>query len=366
MDIHASERPKRRIQALDILRGITVAAMIVVNNGASSKVSYAQLLHSEWNGLTLCDMVFPSFLFIVGVSTYLSLGKVAGGWSRPLAYKIFRRTLLIALIGWGLHWFGHLLEGDLFPVGTFRLTGVLPRIAVCYCLASVAVVSIRRDLMWWIVAALLILYGALLLYGNGLVNSADNIIARVDRWVLGAGHIYAKRPIDPEGLVSNVGALAHTIVGVCIGMVVVDRRLDMPHKLLKIMAVGFGLLLLALCAEAIVPVNKRIWSPSFVLVTCGLVSLALGAVSYLVDVRGGGKALGLFTIYGVNPLFLYVLSELVSEVMAFTHAKTAVYECILSVVGVPQLSSAIYAVCFSLAFCAIGYPLYKRKIYIKI
>lgn len=356
---------KQRIQALDILRGITVAAMIVVNNGASSKVSYAQLLHSEWNGLTLCDMVFPSFLFIVGISTYLSLGKQQG-WTRPLAYKIFKRTLLIALIGWALHWFGHLLEGDIFPIGTFRLTGVLPRIAVCYCLASVAVVSLRRNLLWWLVAALLVLYGALLLCGNGLVNGADNVIARVDRLVLGAGHIYAKRPIDPEGLVSNIGALAHTLVGVCVGMTLLRKDLSIEGKLLTIMAVGFGLLLLGICAEAVIPVNKRIWSPSFVLVTCGLVALALGAVSYLVDVRHRGGWLRVFSIYGVNPLFLYVLSELASEVMSFTGAKTAAYECILSAVGHPQLSSAIYALFFSAVFCAIGYPLFKRKIYIKI
>lgn len=355
----------QRMAALDILRGITVAAMIVVNNNGGGRVAYPQLLHSAWVGLTLSDMVFPTFLFILGISTYLSLSKTGFKWSMSVGVKVVRRTVVILLIGWGIHWFEHAFDGDWLP-DRFRLTGVLQRLALCYFAVSVIALSAGKRVIRWMIALLLVSYSILLLAGNGLVNDASSVIARVDRMLLGEEHLYTRQPVDPEGLVSTVSAIAHTLIGFCIGAILKNRSISMEGRLAKLMAVSFALLLCGLAVSGIIPVNKRIWSPSFVLVTCGLASLTLGMLSYVTDVRGMRKPFGIFEVYGVNPLFLYVLSEIMAVIVGETGTKEAVYEWLQTFIPDPYLASAVYAVGFSLMFLAIGYPLYRRHIIIKI
>ncbi len=356
----------QRMAALDILRGITVAAMIVVNNNGGGRVAYPQLLHSAWHGLTLSDMVFPTFLFILGISTYLSLGKTGFVWSKSTAVKVVRRTLLILLIGWGIHWFEYIFDGNLLPFDQFRLTGVLPRIAMCYFTVSVIAMSAGKRAIQCIIALLLTGYTVLLLAGNGLANDASSVIARTDRLILGASHLYTRQPVDPEGLVSTIGAIAHTLIGFCIGGILKDSGMSMERRLAKLMALSFALLLWGLIVSNFIPVNKRIWSPSFVLVTCGLASLTLGTLSYLTDILHVRRPFRIFEVYGVNPLFLYVLSEIAAVIVGETDTKEAVYAWLLTFIPDPCLASAVYAVGFSLMFCAIGYPLYRRHIIIKI
>lgn len=352
--------------ALDILRGITVAAMIVVNNNGGGRVSYHQLQHSAWNGLTLSDMVFPTFLFILGISTYLSLSKTGFAWSKPVAVKVVRRSILILTIGWGIHWFEYAFEGDWLPFSNFRLTGVLPRIALCYFVVSVIALSVGKVAIRWIVVLLLTVYTTLLLTGNGLVNDTGNVIVRIDRMVLGESHLYTRQPVDPEGLVSTIGAIAHTLIGFCIGNILKDNSRNMDGRIAKLMAVSFAILLCGMLMSNFIPVNKRIWSPSFVLVTCGLASLTLGMLSYVTDVNHIRRPFRIFEVYGVNPLFLYVLSEIVAVIIGVTDTKETVYGWLLTFISDPYLASAVYAVGFSLLFCAIGYPLYRRHIIIKI
>lgn len=352
--------------SIDILRGITVAAMIVVNNNGGGRVAYPQLLHSAWHGLTLSDMVFPTFLFILGISTYLSLSKTDFAWSWPTAVKIVRRSLLILLIGWGIHWFEYISGGDWLPFGHFRLTGVLPRIALCYFVVSMIALSTGKRAIQWIIILLLAAYSAILLAGNGLVNEASSVIVRIDRTLLGEAHLYTRQPVDPEGLVSTIGAIAHTLIGFCIGSILKDRSLSMDGKIAKMMAVSMAILLCGLAVSNIIPVNKRVWSPSFVLVSCGLASLTLGMLSYMTDVKGKRRPFRIFEIYGVNPLFLYVLSEIAAVIIGETGTKKMVYDWLLTFIPDPYLASAVYAVGFSLLFCAIGYPFYRRHIIIKI
>ncbi len=363
-DIQANARGAR-IYAIDALRGLTVAAMIVVNN-AGGKVSYASLQHSEWNGLTLCDMVFPSFLFLVGVSAYISLSKTDFAFSWPTVGKIMRRTLLILLIGWGIHWVEHMCKADFLPFGHLRLTGVLPRIALCYFFVSMIAITCRRQAIPFIAIGLLVVYSAILIWGNGYANDASSILSRFDRAVLGQEHIYVKRPIDPEGLVGTISAVAHTLIGFCIGKVLVSKTAPLGDRLLGVMVIGFGLMLIGWAVAAGLPVNKRIWSPSYVLVSCGLVAMSLAAISYLADVKGLKKPFGIFDVFGVNPLFLYVLSEIASILLGATGAKPHIYRAIMAVLPDPYAASAVYAVALCMVMWLAGYPLYKRKIYIKI
>lgn len=355
----------KRLTALDVMRGITIAGMIVVNN-AGGPYSYDVLQHSEWNGLTPCDLVFPFFLFIMGITTYLSLAKSAFTPSWIMLKKILRRTVLILLICWALHWFDNVCSGRGFlDFGHLRLTGVLTRIALCYGIVSLLALYVSRKGMVWIAAILLTLYGALLLLFNGYINDLTNINTLIDRSILSEGHLYVKRPVDPEGLLGTIPAVTHTIIGFCCGALIKSRQ-PLADRLLRLAVVGVVLMLAGYLLTIWLPLNKRIWSPSYVLVSCGMASALLATLSYFIDMRGDGNWFTFFRAFGVNPLFLYVGSEVIAVILGSSGAKPAIYEAILSAVPDPYVASACFSIGLMLLMGAIAWPLYKKHIYIKI
>ena len=355
---------KKRLLSLDVLRGITVVGMILVNN-SGGKLSYDSLQHSAWNGLTLCDLVFPFFLFIMGLSTYIALRKFQFQASPSVIRKILKRTLIILCIGWAIHWFSHICQGDFFPFAHLRLTGVLPRIALCYCIVSFVALYINHKYIAWFIGVLLVGYAAILLTGNGYALDDTNILGIIDRNLLGAEHLYHKSPIDPEGLTSTLPSIAHTLIGFCCGGLILGKE-TLEQKTLKLFVIGFILMAIGFCLTEALPLNKRIWSPTFVLVTCGLAAMLQAALIYFIDMKEKKNWCRFFEIFGVNPLFLYVLSEVVAIVIGATGSKPVVYNAIHAWITDPYLASAVYAVAFTLIMGACGYPLYKRKIYIKI
>lgn len=355
---------KKRLLSLDVLRGITVVGMILVNN-SGGKLSYESLRHSAWNGMTPCDLVFPFFLFIMGISTYIALSKFQFRPSPPVVRKILKRTLIILCIGWAIHWFDFICEGDFFPLAHLRLTGVLPRIALCYCVVSFIALYIRHKYILRIIGLVLISYTVLLLVGNGFAPDATNILSVIDQKLLGADHLYHKSPIDPEGLVSTFSAIAHTLIGFCCGKLILQKE-ALEQKTLKLFVAGFLLMMCGFLLTEALPLNKRIWSPTFVLTTCGLAAMLQALLIYFIDLKEKKHWCRFFEIFGVNPLFLYVLSEVVAIVIGATGAKPVIYESIHSLITDPYLASAVYALLFTAVMGACGYPLYKRKIYIKI
>ena len=355
---------KKRLLSLDVLRGITVVGMILVNN-SGGKLSYDSLQHSAWNGLTLCDLVFPFFLFIMGISTYIALNKFHFQASGPVIRKILKRTLVILCIGWAIHWFHFICEGDFFPLAHLRLTGVLPRIALCYCAVSFVALYVKPKYIGWMIGFLIIGYAVLLGIGNGYTLDSTNILAIIDRNVLGADHLYHKSPIDPEGLTSTLAAIAHTLIGFCCGRIILAKE-ALEQKTLKLFVAGFILMACGFVLTEALPLNKRIWSPTFVLVTCGLAAMLQAVLIYFIDMKEKKNWCRFFEVFGVNPLFLYVLSEVAAIVIGATGSKPIVYEGIHSLITDPYLASAVYALAFTLLMGACGYPLYKKKIYIKI
>ncbi len=235
------------------MRGATVIAMIIVNNADTLHLTAPAFHHSTWNGITLCDLVFPFFLFMVGITTALS---------RPPLTKILRRTLTLLLIGWAL---------SLIESGTLRLTGVLPRIALCYLLAALLHRYCRTRTLIIIATALLLAYSALLLLAGGYSPTESNILSIVDRALLGASHLYTKSPIDPEGLLSTCAALAHTLLAVILWRTSATR----PTRLLLL---ALTLTLTGVALTPLLPLNKRIWSPSYALLTCGLAAATLATL----------------------------------------------------------------------------------------
>ncbi len=350
---------------MDVMRGITVAAMIVVNN-AGGDVSYAALRHSVWNGLTPCDLVFPFFLFIMGVSTYISLKKSEFKPSGPLLRKITRRAALLLIVGLCLNTLDLACGGDFDIPGHLRLTGVLQRIAVCYFLAALAALYIPHRRIPYLAAALLAAYAVLLLAGGGYAADGTGLLSRTDRLLLGEGHLYVKSPVDPEGIPGTVSSLAHTLLGFMAGAALFDKSKPLSERVACLFCAGFLSAAAGYVLSGVLPVNKRVWSPSYVLVSCGLAASALAALTCVTDIWGKRKWSRCFVFYGTNPLFLYVASEILSAVIVPAGLKARCYGVVVRLVPDFCAASLVYSLLFTLVFGLAGYVLYKKKIFIKL
>ncbi len=358
---------KQRLVSLDLLRGLTVAMMILVNNGYGE--SFSQLRHVEWNGMTVCDLVFPFFLFMVGVSTYLSLRKTQ---FKPMPYvlrKIVKRTVLLFLIGLAINWFDHAIGGDVLCFGHLRIWAVLQRIALCYLAASLFAIYANHKYTIPTIVGLLVVYILIITLGNGYAFDAEaNILAQVDLHLFGYDHLYHKSPVDPEGLVSTIPAIAHTLIGFLCGKLVCSK-VSPKEKVRNIFIFGLLLTIAGFALSLWLPLNKRIWSPSFVLATCGLAMLLLALIMKIEQWAPSTMNKGVWVVllvFGMNPLFLYVLSEFMAIIFGHFGISTIIFDSIHSVVSAPKWASLCYALTFVLLNWLVGYVLYRKKIFIKI
>ncbi len=382
-----------RILALDVMRGITIAGMILVNNPGSWSHIYTPLEHASWNGLTPTDLVFPFFMFIMGMSTYISLKKYNFSFSWPTLAKILRRTVVIFAIGLAIAWLGLTLRGiyseatlveAVFNFDHIRILGVMPRLAICYGVASIVAITLNRRWLPWVIGLLLGVYTVLLLIGAGWEFSLDNIISRVDHAVLGENHMYADTidgvclKFDPEGLLSTIPSIAHTLLGFWCGMKMMTLH-DNRDRALTLFLVGTVLTFTGFLLNYGFPINKKIWSPTFVLTTCGLASSLLALLIWVIDIKKHKKWCTFFRVFGVNPLFLYVQGAVLSLLFGLVRIPcpaaqagyTTVHGWYYNDVLVPAVTDAtfaslLYAVTFIMLNWAIGYILYAKKIYIKI
>ncbi len=367
-----------RLKSLDILRGLTVALMILVNNGAGDEI-YSALQHSKWNGLTPCDLVFPFFLFMVGMSTCLSLKKTGFRPSAAVFRKIAKRTVLLFVIGIAINWFDMICDGRAFDFAHLRIWGVMQRIALCYGAVAVLAVTLNHRYFLHVIMALLVLYTGVLIWGNGYSYDPDtNILAQVDRWIFGNDHLYRRGPVDPEGLLGTIPSIAHTMIGFWCCMKIQRAGQSIGNKISILKYAGLVMVVLGFALSlAGLGINKRIWSPSYVFVTCGLAAWLLGLLIQFID-RGketDGAAAGkdndawwskLWIAFGVNPLFLYVASEVLGIAFGAFGIKDSIYAAIHSIVTDGYLASLVYAVGFVGIHAAMGCWLYRKRIFIKI
>lgn len=376
----------KRLLSLDILRGITIAGMIMVNNPGSWGSIYEPLEHAEWNGLTPTDLVFPFFMFIMGVSMYFSLRKYDFRLDGASAWKVVRRTIVIFAIGLGIAWLAKVLraipgEGSVWEAATdfghLRLLGVMPRLALCYGVSAMIALLCSRRAIAWIVGLILGIYTILLIVGDGWAFSTHNIIARIDHAVLGPDHMYAdtvgglRLKFDPEGLLSTLPSIAHTLIGfLCGGMIA--RIPDNYRRADQLFVVGTVLALSGWLLSYGFPINKKIWSPTFVLTTCGMASLLLGLLINVIDIKGHRHWCRFFEAFGVNPLFMYVLGSVGGVVLSMAlfggRSLHGLYyqEVVKQIFTADKLASLIFALSYVCLIWVVGYILYKKKIYIKI
>ncbi len=392
----------KRILAIDILRGITIAGMILVNNPGSWSYMFSPLKHAEWNGMTPTDLVFPFFMFVMGMCIYIAMQKFDFACNRATITKILKRMVLIYLVGIAMGWFskfcsrwaspleaatlGEQIWYTIWSFDTIRLTGVLARLAVCYGITALLAVCVKHKHLPYIMVSLLVGYFIILLAGNGFAYDTTNILSIVDRAVLTEAHMYDDNGIDPEGILSTLPAIAHTLLGFLIGRYIFNKENGtaqlMDHttyitlsKVVPLFIAGalltFGGFLLSYGC----PLNKKIWSPTFVLATCGLASTLLALLIWSIDVKGNKKWCKFFEVFGVNPLFLFVMSGVVAVIFRTFKVSSGgesksitqfLYQDVFSPLLGENGGSLAYALLVVAILWGIGYYLYKKKIYIKL
>ena len=320
--VTSASQQSGRLTSLDVFRGVTVAGMILANNGGGS--SYAPFHHAEWNGWTPTDMIFPSFLFIVGVSITFALSTRRDDphGRRSLLIKICRRSAILFALGIALTAFPRYLDGAMWA--KIRIPGVLQRIALCYLATSLLFLVTRGR--GQVVATLLLLVGytALMRYipvpefGAGDWARGHDFGSYLDRLLL-PGHIY-KADYDPEGLLSTLPAIATTSLGVLAGHWLRSRR-DRYATCSGLFVAGTCLVIAGASWDAWVPINKALWSGSFVLLAAGWSSLALASCYWLIDVEGYRRWAGPFRVLGVNPITAYTLAALGARLLNMPYLK---------------------------------------------
>ncbi len=337
-----SEPNPNRILALDIFRGWTIAFMILVNTPGNGDRSWAPLQHARWHGFTPTDLVFPSFLFIIGVSAWFSLKKFQTQTPGAALTKIWWRTCILFFVGM-LMWYVPGFVASLYPFhpGDFleeftknvRVLGVLGRLALCYGIGCTLALRLSpRGLIGVSTAALLSYWALLRLFGTGPdpYSLQTNAALRFDLWLLGPNHLYqgesvAGKPFafDPEGVLSTLPALVTFIIGYLAGRFL-DRTTDRRHAVSELFPIA-----LILVAAGFVwdygfgfPINKKLWTSSYTLFVGGLSMLLLGLAVWLVDIKGKGGLLGFFNVFGKNPLLAYLVSEMGVVIMNTIHIQS--------------------------------------------
>jgi predicted acyltransferase len=336
MSQEVQARDRQRLLSLDAFRGLTILAMILVNNPGSwaPGMRYAPLDHAEWHGWTPTDLIFPFFLFIVGTSLAYSLRKYSelGGATPELYARIIRRTCILFLLGVGMAFFGHACDrcfGDATDLGFdhLRYLGVLQRIALVYFFASIIVLNMSVRAQVLLSIAILLGYWALLAWFpssidyQGNLSPKKNLIRAVDLKVVGADHLYTRattEPTEPEGLVSTPPSIVITLLGYWTGLVV-RRRGPNFRTVAWLIAGGLVLAALGLAWDRLFPINKKIWTSSYVLLAGGLAMAALAICLAVFDVLQMKRLSRPFEIVGVNAIFVYVASGLLARLLEATH-----------------------------------------------
>ncbi len=363
---------KNRLQSLDIFRGITIAFMIIVNTAGGSP-SFAPLQHAAWHGFTPTDLVFPSFVFITGVSSWFSYKQYNHILTVDLFMKIAKRALIIFLLGVGLYAFpfiGH-------PLSTWRILGVLQRIALCYGIGSVLCLILNTKQIVGLSVTLLLVYWAILL-AFGDLTMTGNAGQKLDLWLFGEGHLYHGEGIafDPEGLLSTMPALVTFLIGYLVGGF--TGKTEDKMLIIKQLALWSILLVTAaLIWNLVFPINKKLWTSSYVLLAGGLSMSIFTLCYYLVDVKGIQNWGKFFKIFGTNAILGYMVSELLITILFMIqttdasgktiNAQEAIYNTLfVSWAGKTEIASFLFALSYMLFCWAIVWLFYRKGIFLKV
>ncbi len=358
---HTSPAPGSRLVALDAFRGLTIAFMVLVNDAGDGRHAYWPLDHAEWNGWTPTDVVFPSFVWIVGVAITLSLSKrlAAGATRSSLLWQALRRALIIFALGLIVY------AAPAFDPGTQRVLGVLQRIAICYLAAAVIYLttSVRGQIIW--LAGLLSTYWLLMAfapvpgYGSGHLDVEGNFAHYIDRIVLGTHNYHATKTWDPEGVVSTLPAIASAIFGLLCGRLLKLEK-SLSEKVGRMVLVGAVLMVAGYVCNIWLPINKKLWTTSFCLFMAGVDFVLLAGFLWLVDIKGYRKIVKPLVIIGLNPITIYMVSELLSETLDFSGLHQTIYNAVFVPVASPYNASLLWALAYTGLMYLAAWAMYKK------
>lgn len=369
-----------RYLALDVFRGMTLAFMIIVNTPGSWNALYAPLAHAAWHGFTPTDLVFPTFLFVVGNAMSFAMKKLNEMPSGQFYRKVIKRTLLIFLVGWLLNAFpfydlgpdGEVIWKNLLEV---RLLGVLQRIALCYFFAALILYWGGEKLGWiFSIAALLLYWPILYFFGDAgdPYSLTTNAATKFDLIVIGAERLYMGEglPFDPEGLLSTLTSIVNVIAGYLVGKMI-QRKGNTVHTVQILLIAGVVLIAGAYAWDLAFPINKKLWTSSYVLLTVGWDLLILAGLVFLVEVKGSKGWTYFFVVFGRNPLMLYVLAWIIMDILSMipvgeSSLRALVYDSAYTSWLSPKNASFLFALNYMLLIWLIGWWMDRKKIYIKL
>jgi len=398
----AAPAPRQRLLSLDVFRGMTVAGMLLVNNPGTWSAIFPPLEHAEWNGWTPTDLIFPFFLFIVGITTHLSLSarRARGDDDRALVKQILRRGIIIYLLGFAMAMFPFYQWGViqslpnatpwdrvLYRIEHVRILGVLPRIAIVYICA--ALLTLKTNLRQQIIIIASLLFGywfAMTLIpvpgenaiGALLLNTHDrNLAAYLDRLILGTNHTWSGSvTFDPEGPMSTIPAIGTAMLGVIAGTWIGRKDKSLTDRISGLFAAGSIAMVVGLMWNWSFPINKNLWTSSYVVFTAGMACVAIAAIMWLVDYLNVKWWTKPFVVYGVNPIVAFVGSGVLARLIYtlwhvnYQGKSVAIQDAIYQIVFLPWLPPRVASLAFAISFVLLWYGillvLYKRNIILKV
>jgi predicted acyltransferase len=369
---------KPRLHSLDVFRGLTVMVMTLVNNPGDWGHIYPPLEHATWNGCTVADLVFPFFLFIVGVSIVYALDTKKQDVTQhgALMLKIVKRAAIIFGLGvfMSLYWY--------WDFSTVRIPGVLQRIALAYLISAFIFIKTDYKAQIGLLIFFLIAYYLLLTqiqvpgYGPANLQPETNLGAWIDRTLLGTNHLWKQsRTWDPEGLLGTLPAVGTALLGILTGTWLRQKSKTEMVKVYGMLGAGLVLVVTGWLLNPVFPINKSLWTSTFVLFTGGLAMLLLGLCYWLIDVKGYRKLTKPFVVYGVNAITVFVASGLLARTMNKVQIdyqgdsvsiSSAMYDAFFDNYLSPINASLAWAISYVLVWLVILWIMYNRGILVKI
>lgn len=373
--------PSERFLSLDVFRGMTVCFMIIVNTPGGGATPFAPLLHADWHGFTATDLVFPAFLFAVGNAMSFTKSKMEQ--QSGVFLKILKRSAWIFILGYLLYWFPYFKSDEagnliLKPISETRIFGVLQRIALCYFFAALMIHYLSEKKVILLSILFLPLYWIiLLLFGDpadpySMLGNAGHYL---DKFLIGENHLSKGEgvPFEAQGLLSTMPAIVLVIIGYFAGKFIRENGKNY-ETIAKLLLSGAALIFIALCWDSVFPINKKLWTGSFILLTSGLSLAIIATLLFLIEIKTWNQWnwTYFFTVFGKNPLFIYLLAEFSSRILNLIQVredlslKAAIGKGFFQSIAPGPAGSLLFAISFMLVCWLVGLWMDKKRIYVKV